>query len=102
MASFCAKCGAEEPGHGDMTMDLPTGSMVTALIRDFGIEELGALFLQGRDSSAASIIDTEDGAIIALPKGQQESVVATITAKPSEHDGKTQIAIVHTTSNKSS
>lgn len=53
-------------------------------------------------SSAASIIDTEDGAIIALPKGQQESVVATITAKPSEHDGKTQIAIVHTTSNKSS
>ncbi len=91
-----------EPGHRGMTMDLPTGSMVTALYATSDSKDRVLSFYKARMGSAASIIDTEDGAIIALPKGQQESVVATITAKPSESDGKTQIAIVHTTSNKSS
>lgn len=49
MASFCAKCGAEEPGHGDMTMDLPTGSMVTALYATSESKNWVLSFLQGRD-----------------------------------------------------
>ena len=91
-----------EPGHGGMTMELPTGSMVTSLYVTSDSKDRVLSFYKIRMGSAASIIDSEDGAIITLPKGQQESVVATITAKPSESDGKTQIAIVHAASNKSS
>jgi nitrate reductase NapE component len=90
------------PGHGGMTMDLPTGSMVTAVFLTSDSKEQVLEFYKTAFGSGASVFDTSDGAVLTLQKSQQESVVVTITAKPSENDGKTQIVIVHTTSTKSS
>lgn len=91
-----------QPGHGGMTMDLPTGSMVTAVYVTSDSKDKVLDFYKSKFGSAASVFDTADGAVLTLTKSQQESVVVTITAKPSENDGKTQIAIVHTKSNKPS
>ncbi len=91
-----------QSGEGSMRMTLPTGSMVTAVYVTSDSKDQVLSFYKARMGSAASIIDTADGAMITLPKGEQESVMITITAKPSENDGKTKIAIVHTTSNKPS
>ena len=91
-----------EPRHGGMTMNLPTGSMVTAIFLTSDSKDQVLDFYKSSMGSSASIIDTEDGAVITLSKSQQESVMVTITAKPSENNGKTQITIVHTTSTKPS
>jgi len=88
-----------QPGEGSMRMTLPTGSMVTAVYVTSDPKDQVLAFYKTRLGSDASIIDTQDGAIITLPKGQQESVMVTITAKPTENNGKTRIAIVHTKSN---
>jgi hypothetical protein len=89
-------------GEGGMRMTLPTGSMVTAVYVTSDSKDQVLSFYKASTGSAASIMDTQDGAIITLPKGQQESVMVTITAKPSQNNGKTQVAIVHTKTNKPS
>jgi hypothetical protein len=91
-----------QAGHGGMTMNLPTGSMVTALYVTSDSKDKVLDFYKSRFGSAASVVDTADGAVLTLAKSQQESVMVTITAKPSADDGKTQIAIVHTKTNKPS
>lgn len=91
-----------QTGRGGMTMDTPTGSMVTAVFLTSDSKDKVLDFYKSTMGSAASIIDTQDGAIITLSKSQQESVMVTITARPSENGGKTQIVIVHTTSTKPS
>ena len=91
-----------QSGQGSMRMTLPTGSMITAVYVTSDSKDQVLSFYKARMGSAASIIDTADGAIITLPKGEQESVMVTITAKSSQNNGKTQIAIVHTRTNKPS
>jgi hypothetical protein len=59
-------------------------------------------FYKDKCGSDASIMDTPNGAIITVKKGEQESVMVTITANSREYSGKTQIAIVHITSPKPS
>ncbi|MGA3262642.1 MAG: zinc ribbon domain-containing protein [Terracidiphilus sp.] len=87
---------------GGMKMDLPTGSMVTGVFVTSDSKDQVVNFYKGKFGSAASTYDTSDGAIVTLPMGQQESVMVTITAKPSENDGKTKIVILHTVSKKAS
>lgn len=91
-----------QSGEGSMRMTLPTGSMVTAVYLTSDSKDQVLSFYKARMGNAASVIDTQDGAVLTLPKGEQESVMVTITAKPSQNNSKTQIAIVHTTSNKPS
>jgi hypothetical protein len=57
-------------------------------------------FYKGRFGSDASIYDSSDGTVMTVNKGEQESVVVTITKGTSENEGKTQVTIVHTTSKK--
>jgi hypothetical protein len=90
------------PGHGSMRMEMPTGSMVTATFITSASKDQVLAFYKANLGSAATVVDMPDGAILTLPRGQQESVTVTITSKPSENDGKTKIAIVHTKSNKPS
>ena len=59
-------------------------------------------FYKDKFGSDSSVFDTSDGAVLTVNKGKQESVVVTITAKPDRNEGKTQITIVHTKSNKPS
>ena len=91
-----------QAGHGSMRMEMPTGSMVTAVFVTSDSKDQVLAFYKTTLGSAATVIDTQDGAILTLPKGQQESVMVTISSKSSNNDGKTKIAIVHTKTNKPS
>jgi hypothetical protein len=88
-------------GKGSMRMTLPTGSMVTAVYVTSDSKDQVLSFYKTRFGSEASVFDSPDGTVLTLNKGQQESVVVTITKGSSDYEGKTQIAIVHTTSTKS-
>jgi len=88
--------------HGGMRMELPTGSMVTGVFVTSDSKDQVLAFYKTKFGSAASTFDTNDGAVITLPMGDKESVMVTITGKPSENEGKTKIVIVHTKNNKAS
>jgi hypothetical protein len=87
---------------GGMKMDMPTGSMVTGVFVTSDSKDQVVAFYKNKFGSAASTFDTNDGAILTLPMGDKESVMVTITGKPSENEGKTKIVIVHTKNNKAS
>jgi hypothetical protein len=89
-------------GKGSLRMTLPTGSMITAIYVTPDSKDQVLAFYKSKLGDSATTMDTSDGAIVTLNKGQQESIMVTITANSSQYDGKTQIAIVHTTSTKSS
>jgi hypothetical protein len=89
-------------GHGSMKVSLPDGSMVTGIFISSDSKDKVVDFYKGKLGSGASMIDTPSGTIFTLGKSEKESVMVTITAEASQNDGKTQIAIVHTKSNKSS
>jgi hypothetical protein len=88
-------------GKGSMRMSLPTGSMVTGVFVTSDSKDQVVAFYKEKFGSGASVIESNDGAVITSTK-EEESVVVTVTANSSEYDGKTQIAIVHTKSSKSS
>jgi hypothetical protein len=85
-----------------MRMELPTGSMVTGVFVTSDSKDQVVAFYKAKFGSAASTFDTNDGAILTLPIGDKESVMVTITGKPSENEGKTKIVIVHTKNSKAS
>jgi zinc-ribbon domain len=87
---------------GGMRMESPTGSMVTGVFVTSDSKDQVVAFYKNKFGSAASTFDTNDGAILTLPVGDKESVMVTITGKPSENEGKTKIVIVHTKNNKAS
>jgi hypothetical protein len=91
-----------EPGKGSMRMSLPTGSMVSAVYVTSDSKDKVLAFYKSRFGSDASTYDTSSGSVLTWNKGQQESVVVTITTNASQYQGKTQIHIVHTTTAKSS
>lgn len=81
---------------GGMRMDLPTGSMVSASFVTSDSKDAVVNFYKGKFGSDASVFDAADSAVISVNKGPQDSVVVTVTSKPSENDGKTKIVILHT------
>ena len=87
---------------GGMKMKLPTGSMVTGVFITSDSRDQVVDFYKSKFGDDVSVSDAGDGAVLTLKKGEQESVIVTVTPKTSEHDGKTKIAIVHMTSNKPS
>jgi len=87
--------GAEST-PGGMRMDLPTGSMVSGAFLTSDSKDAVVSFYKSKLGSDASVFDAADSAVISLNKGPQNSVVVTVTSKPSENDGKTKIMIVHT------
>jgi hypothetical protein len=91
-----------QSGKGSMRMTLPTGTMVSAVYVTSDSKDQVVSFYKSQAGSDASVFDSPNGSVITLNKGQQESIVVTVTTSPSEYDGKTQIHIVHTTSTKAS
>ncbi|MGP8173466.1 MAG: zinc-ribbon domain-containing protein [Terracidiphilus sp.] len=87
-------------GKGSMRMSLPNGSWVTAVYLTSDSKDQVIAFYKSRLGSQASVFESADSAVLSVNKGQKESVMVTVTAKPSENNGKTQIAIVHTVNNK--
>jgi hypothetical protein len=89
-------------GKGSMRMSLPTGSMVSAVYLTGDSKDQVLNFYKTRFGSDASVFDSSDGTVLTVNKGEKESVVVTITKGTSDNEGKTEIHIVHTTSNKPS
>lgn len=87
---------------GGMKMDLPSGSVVTGVFITGDSKDDVLNFYKGKFGSEASVYDTANGAMLSVKKGEQESVMVTISAKPGENDGKTKFVIVHTRNNKAS
>lgn len=87
-------------GKGSARMTTPAGSWITAVYVTSDSKDKVLAFYKDKLGDSASVIDTPDGAIVSLKKSEQEGVVITITANSSEYSGKTQVAIVHTKTNK--
>jgi len=88
--------------RGSMRMQLPTGSMVTAVFLTSDSKQQVIDFYKSKLGSAASVMEISDRAMISINRGQQESVVVTITPNSSQDNGKTRITIMHTISTKAS
>jgi hypothetical protein len=82
-------------------MDLPTGSIVSGAFLTSDSKDAVVSFYKSKFGSDASVFDGGDSAVITLNKAPQDSVVVTVSSKPSENDGKTKIMIVHTKSKSS-
>jgi hypothetical protein len=91
-----------QAGKGSMRMSTPGGSMVSAVYITGDSKAQVLAFYKSKFGSDASVFDAPTGTVLTVSKNQQESVVLTITPASGEYQGKTQITIVHTTSNKPS
>jgi hypothetical protein len=91
-----------EAGKGGARMTLPTGSWITAIYVTPDSKDQVVSFYKARLGSEVSVFDSGDAAVISVQKSKQESIMVTVTANKSEYNGKTQITIVHTVSNKAS
>jgi zinc-ribbon domain len=90
-------------GKGSMRMTLPTGTMVSAVyVTSDSKDQVVAYYKNKFGTSNVTSFDSADGSVITYAKGQQESVVVTVTSSPTEYNGRTQIHIVHTTATKAS
>jgi nitrate reductase NapE component len=87
---------------GGMKMELPSGSVVSGAFLTSDSKDAVLNFYKGKFGSDASVFDTADGAMLSVKKGEQESVMVTISSKAGENDGKTKFVIVHTKNNKAS
>jgi hypothetical protein len=89
-----------QSGKGSVRMTMPTGSWVTAVFVTPDSKDQVVSFYKSKFGSEVSVFDSGDSAVISVQKSKQESIMVTVTANKSEYNGKTQIAIVHTISNK--
>jgi hypothetical protein len=86
--------------RGGMRMNLPTGSMVTGVFVTSDSKEQVVDYYKSKLGSGASTYDSGDSAMVTLGRGEQDSIIVTISARASQEDGKTRIAIVHTKASK--
>lgn len=84
--------------RGGMKMDLPTGSMVTGIFTTSDSKDQVVTFYKDKLGSDVSSMDFGESAMLTLKRGDKEQVTVTISNKAGENDGKTKIAITHTTS----
>lgn len=96
-----------QSAHGGMKMEMPNASVVTGVfltsdstgqVVNFYTDKLRA----GNTADAVSVTQKSDHAVVSLHKGQQESIVVTITANGARDNGKTRITIMHMKNNKAS
>jgi hypothetical protein len=87
---------------GGMRMNLPTGSVVSAVFLTSDSKDQVLTFYKSKFGSDASVFDSSNSAMISVKKGSQGNVMVSISARPSENGGKTKISIVHTRNKGSS
>jgi hypothetical protein len=88
--------------HGGMRMNLPTGSIVSGAFLTPDSKDQVLAFYKSKLGSTASVFDSDTSAMISVKKGGHENIMVTISARPSENNGKTKISIVHTKNGHSS
>ena len=87
--------GAQATKDG-MRMSTPNGSVITGIFLTADSKEKVVDFYKSKLGSSASVLDTDTDAILSNKLSDKESIMVSISAKPSENDGKTKFAIVHT------
>jgi hypothetical protein len=87
-------------GKGSMRMTLPNGSWVTAVFVTPDSKDQVVSYYKNKFGSEASVFDSAASAVLTLQKSKQESIMVTVTANQAQYDGKTQVTILHTTSNR--
>lgn len=90
-----------QSASGGMKMNLPTGSMVTAIFLTSDGKDAVRDFYKAKLGSGASVFDSGDASVISASKGPDENVMVTVSAREHENDGKTKIVIVHSKKNGS-
>jgi hypothetical protein len=91
-----------DPVKGGMRITLPTGSSVTAVFVTSDSKDKVVSYYKDKFGSQASVFDSSNSAMLSVQKDKKESVMVTVTPNSSQHDGRTQITIMHTVSDKSS
>ena len=88
--------------HGGMRMNLPTASIVSGVFVTSDSKDKVLAFYKSKLGDGASVFDSDTSAMITLKKSGHENIMVTISARPSENNGKTKISIVHTKNSHSS
>lgn len=86
-----------ETTTGGMKMSLPSGSMVTGVFVSSDSKDAVRDFYKSKLGAGASVYESDTGCMISLNRSPQDHLMVTVSAKPSENEGKTKIVIVHTT-----
>jgi hypothetical protein len=81
--------------HGGSKIETPNGSVVTGVFLTTDSKDQVVSFYKSRMGAGASVYDTSNGALLSVDKGNHEAVMVTVNGDPSQHEGKTQITIVH-------
>jgi hypothetical protein len=85
-------------GQGGMRMSTPSGSWVTGVFMTSDSRDQVLNYYKTKFGGDSALMETNDAAILTLKKGEKESIMVTISAKPNEDNGKTKIVIMHTVS----
>jgi hypothetical protein len=89
-----------QSGKGSMRMTLPTGSVITAIYTTTDSKDQVVNYYKDKLGSQSSVFDNANSAVLSLQKGQKETIMVTVSQNESQDEGKTRIAIMHTTSTK--
>jgi hypothetical protein len=85
-----------QAAKGGMHMTMGSVSMTAANYVTSDSKQQVVDFYKNKLGSQNTVTETDDSAIFSVKKASGDSVLLTITQKPSQYDGKTQIHIVHT------
>ena len=83
-----------------MRMSLPTGSVITAIYTTSDSKDQVVSYYKSKLGGESSVFDNANSAVLSLQKGQKETIMVTVSQNESQDEGKTRIAIMHTTSTK--
>ena len=85
---------------GGVRMTLPTGSWITAIYSTSDSKDQVVAYYKSKFGSESGVIDYGETAMLTLKKSDKELVTVTVSSKPNENNGRTRLAIMHTTTTK--
>ena len=85
---------------GGMRMSLPGGPGVASNFLTSDSKDKVIAFYKDRLGTGTTTMNVGTGAILERTKGNKDSVIVTIIQRDNQDDGKTQIHILHTTTNQ--
>jgi len=91
-----------EAVKGGMKMKTEAGTLVTGVFLTSDSKEKVVEFYKGKFGSDVSVMDAPNAAVITQKKGEQESVMVTVTSNSAHYEGKTQITVTHSINSKPS
>jgi hypothetical protein len=85
------------PIKGSMKLAMPTGTFLTGVFSTPDSRDQVVAFYKSKFSSDSGLMESDDATVLTLKKNDKETVMVTVTNKANENDGRTKIAILHTT-----